>query len=167
MRCTVDGCGDEARFAYVWAWGDSGTCCDRHRFILGQQSRRLNRPVTVSPLDPGAPTPIRQDERISYHARILALQEELAELQARGLTLSESHNELVRQVRTLNAQKTTAESELQAHRERVAELAQDLAKAQKAAGQARAEVDRLNTRLAAYDLDSSFLDTVHVPPQAG
>jgi predicted Rossmann fold nucleotide-binding protein DprA/Smf involved in DNA uptake len=162
MQCTCQGCDQEARFSFVWAWGADGVCCERHRFILGQQARSLKRACTIAPLDPGAPKPIGRDERVAFHAKVLALEEELQELQARGLTLTESHQELSRQLRTATAQKRTVEAELEAHRERVAELGQELAKAQQAAARANADVDRLSARLAAYEVESPF-DPAHTP----
>lgn len=164
MNCSFEGCTGEALFGYVWAWGDSGVCCERHRFILGQQSQRLGRAVTITSLDPGAPKPVTRDERIGYQARILALEEELQDVHARGLTLHEHGTELGRQLRTLTAQNQTLESELQAHRERVAGLDQELADTRTAHAKAGAEVLRLERLLAAYELpDIAPLDSPPAP----
>lgn len=162
MKCSFEGCTGEAQFGYVWAWGDSGVCCERHRFILGQQAQRLGRAVTITSLDPGAPKPTTRDERVGYQARILALEEELQDVHARGLTLHEHATELGRQMRILTAQNQTLESELQAHRERVAGLDQELLATRTAQDKYRAEVLRLERLLEAYELPD--LATLDVPP---
>lgn len=163
MQCS---CGAEARFAFVWAWGDSGVCCERCRFVMGQQSARLGRGVTITPLDPGAPKPVTRDERIGYQARVLALETELQELQGRGMTLSEGVNELQRQLRTALAQKASVESELQVHRERVADLSAQLAASQSGFAAARANEERLTRRLALYEVDGDPLPDLDNRPLA-
>lgn len=164
MNCSFDGCTEEALFSYVWAWGENGVCCERHRFILGQQSQRLQRAVTITPLDPGAPKPVTRDERIGYHARVMALEAELQEVQGRGATLSEGVSELKRQLRTSEAQKAALESELQSHRERVADLSGNLAASQQAAAKAQGEVERLTRRLAIYEVDGDPLPDLDMQP---
>jgi septal ring factor EnvC (AmiA/AmiB activator) len=165
MRCSFESCEQEAMFSYVWAWGENGVCCERHRFILGQQSQRLARPVTVTPLDPGAPAPLRTDERIGFHARAMALQEELHEVQARSMKLHEGNEDLARQLRTMSAQKAVLESELQEHRERVGDLSNELVKSQQAAAAAGSELERLRVRLSHYEMPGTFppLDPEPVP----
>lgn len=164
MQCCFDGCDSQALFSFVWAWGDNGVCCERHRFILGQQSQRLARAVTITPLDPGAPKPVTRDERIGYHARVMALEAELQELQGRGATLSEGVSELKRQLRTSEAQRAALESELQAHRERVEALSGSLAASEQAAGKAQGEVERLARRLALYEVDGDPLPDLDTRP---
>lgn len=154
MNCSCEGCADKAVYSFVWAWGHHGVCCERHRFIMTQQSQRLNRALTITLLEPGAPEAVTRDERVTYNARILALQEELNELRGRASTVSESHAELTRQLRTVTAQKALLEGDLQEHRERVASLTESLASGEQWAAKARSELERLTKRLQAYDLAS-------------
>ena len=151
MNCKC-GCNGQALYSYVWDWGESGVCCESLRFILNQKAARLNRRCTITPLDPGAPSPITRDERVVYNARILALQDELTETQARALTVSEAHREVCAQLQTTVSQYEILRSELEGHRTREAALAQALTDAEKAQTTAQAEVERLTARLAAYEL---------------
>jgi len=80
-HCTAqEGCTNEAVATFTWPWGDNGVVCQQHQVLLHQQAHNLKRQVFVTPMQPGAPTPVTREERIAAHATALALTEENAEL---------------------------------------------------------------------------------------
>ena len=149
MQCKC-GCGGQALYSYVWAWGETGVACEALRFRLGQMAQRLNRQVTVTPLEPGAEPPVTRDERIAAQSRILALQAEIEELQARSLTMGSSIDELRRQLNTAEAQRAALSDEATTLRQTVGYLRTSLETSEQAHASERAEVDRLRQRLVAY-----------------
>ena len=136
-------CEKEATASYVWDWGETGLACPEHQVILRQQAARLHRGVSISPLQPGAPTPITRDERIASKARIMALEEEIAECQARGLELYRAHEAVQAQLRTETAKRTALELELQTQRARVDELLEQVGLARQDAARENDELQRL------------------------
>ena len=105
MICNMqDGCQNEPIISYVWPWGEQGCACATHAPLLQQLEKNTKRKVQVASITPGAPTPITRDERTAAAAKRIALEEENAELRARGVELHRAHQEAVAQLRTARAQ---------------------------------------------------------------
>jgi hypothetical protein len=101
--CDVDGCTEPATASYVWAWGATGVCCARHQFILQQRARNLKRTIQFMPLVAGAPPAISRDERVQFHAQILAAEDELRDAKGRTSALYEQNQQLVGEIKRLQA----------------------------------------------------------------
>jgi hypothetical protein len=90
-------CGSPATFAYLWEWGEKGTCCAVHAQLLQQIAGQINRQVSIYPLQPAAAPALTRDERTQLWARNKVLEEELEEAKARGLELYRVNGQLVSQ----------------------------------------------------------------------
>lgn len=108
-----------ATHAYVWAWGEKGTCCALHATLLQQTAETLQRSVAIHPLPTTAPVILTRDERVRLQAESLILREELEEAKGRGLELYRVNTQLQQQVQThtvrereLRAQIKDAEAEV-------------------------------------------------------
>lgn len=105
MICNMqDGCQNEPIISYVWPWGEQGCACATHAPLLQQLEKNTKRKVQVASITPGAPTPITRDERTAAAAKRIALEEENAELRARGVELYKANQDLTQQLRTARAQ---------------------------------------------------------------
>ena len=129
MKCTMThDCHEPAVASYVWPWGEEGLCCATHRPLLAQVEKNTKRRVSLAMLNPGAPLPMTHDERVAHHAQRLALEEELSEARARGVELHKAHQDLVRQLRTAQAQIGTLEAAAKVSDGNRAELERELAR---------------------------------------
>jgi hypothetical protein len=138
-------CDQPAVSTYLWDWGQAGACCPRHQFELAQRQKPLKRQVRFSALSPNAPPPIARDERVQFHARILAAEDELQEAKGRTSALYEQKQalagETVRLGRLLSEQERRV-SELQGE---LAHVGGERDRALQELSTARDEVVRLQT----------------------
>lgn len=95
MDCTVENCEESATHRFVWAWGEEGACCDRHRAELEGKSQQLGRSISFSAAsDTDRPPPGRKPynpptlQRLDPELGKLRLQ--LAEAQAQIATLEQT-----------------------------------------------------------------------------
>jgi hypothetical protein len=73
--------------SYTWPWGEHGTCCAAHEVEIRQRGEALQRTPSITSLAASMPQPITLEERQGWHARLLALEEELGACRERGLGL--------------------------------------------------------------------------------
>src|SRR3569623_1050334 len=143
MRC--EDCDNEARFTFVWPWGQQGKVCDVHRVTSNQKSvQELDRgQLNFPPIDPNRPVELTRDERTQLRAGILARDDELNDLNARVGTLVKANSELVDEVRRLRSLNAHAEEELKAARDNTQRAIEARDKARADCGAAIVERDRL------------------------
>lgn len=142
-RCFVDGCTNTPVASYTWPWGETGLVCATHTVNLRQMEKNLKRQVTITPLQPGEPTPITRDERIASKARIMALEEELDEARSRGMDLYRQHEDLQRKLKVALAQTAAVDAELKSVVEERDDLRRLLGEAQLAAARENDELQQL------------------------
>lgn len=158
-------CQDIPVALYSWPWGESGACCQRHQFILGQRSQALGQAVTISPLNVPA-APMTRDERTQMHAQILTLTDEVGELKNRAAELYNDNVKLQQEGRRLLARSNELDDQLRAANVRYGELqdAHDDMTAER--DDLRAELER--TKLLVQPLRSAITspatDTNQPPP---
>lgn len=112
-RANADGskCNEAAIFSYVWEWGEKGACCSKHQFLQNQISGQIGRAVQFAPIVPVGPAPITRDERTRLKGEVYALEEELKDVQQRGLEMYRENERLARQAQAATVR--GRESELQ------------------------------------------------------
>jgi len=108
--CSV--CGEPAIAAYVWDWGDSGFVCSVHQVGLHQQSRSLKRGVQITALTPGQPSEMTRKERIESYARVMAADDEVAEVKERNAKLFHANQALTKEVGRCTTQLAQAEQQI-------------------------------------------------------
>lgn len=131
--CDREGCKNAATFAYFFDWGEQGICCSEHATLLQQSAANVQRGVQLTPLAK-VPTPMTRDERITHHATVLTLQEELKQAQERGLELYRANQQLLADKKLLQLR----------DREQHAQLEE----AHKANARLQAEIERRDTENA-------------------
>jgi hypothetical protein len=121
-QCFYEGCKETPVATYVWPWGETGLTCAQHQIVLRQKASQLNRDVVITPMQPGAPTPMTRDERITSQARILTLEAELEEARTRGVEMYRSNEQLTAQLRVEQAKTAELDAALTAATNRYDEL---------------------------------------------
>jgi hypothetical protein len=120
--CTVDDCHEPAVAGYQWDWGERGTCCAKHQFLLRQKQPTIGRGLQFAVL-PGATTSaLTRDERTRMHAMILTLEDELRDAKARGLELYQSNTKLAEESRRLAARNRELEGQVKDGRAELQQL---------------------------------------------
>lgn len=76
-----------AVWSYSWEWGENGVCSSESRNLLEQTARNLKRRISFAPLINLGEPPLERTERASLKGSIYALEEEIAELKARGVAM--------------------------------------------------------------------------------
>lgn len=142
-RCFVDGCTNTPVASYTWPWGETGLVCATHTVNLRQMEKNLRRQVTITPLQPGDPSPITRDERIASKARILALEEECEELRKRGMDLYRQHEAVKDQLRVALANTAAVDAELRSVSTERDDLRRLLGEAERAAAMENDELQQL------------------------
>lgn len=143
MKCYVEGCDHPPVASYTWPWGETGLVCALHHVNLRQMEKNLKRQVTITPLQPGEPTPITRDERIASKARTLALEEECEELRKRGMELYRQHEALKEQLRVALANTAAVDAELRHAVHERDQLRELLGEAERAAARENDELQQL------------------------
>jgi hypothetical protein len=114
-------CNEPAVARYRWPWGDEGTCCATHQFLLNQKAGNLSQTCQFSPINPPLP-PLGRDERTQLHAARLAAEDELREVQARGRQLHEQCEKRGAELIAKHARVQTLEGLVKATEERLARV---------------------------------------------
>ncbi len=144
MLCTEEGCSNEAEFSYIWPWGAQGACCGSHRTHLMQRAQQqLDTNIQFTVLDPGKPMPVSRDERAQLRAKIIVLEEDVAERDRRIALHVKNGGEQVEEMRRLRGLVTRLEQELAEAKETVDTALRDRDDARTQAGLAIQERDRL------------------------
>lgn len=137
-------CSHQATHAYLWDWGETGTCCPEHITVLKQISETLGRGVTFTPLDPHAPRVMQRDERVQLNARILAAESELADAKTRGLEMHQQLAQIAQQAQAATLRLSATQSELSDARTRIDQLETELLKTAGRAAELQDERNRLS-----------------------
>ena len=149
MICNLsDNCQNPPTISYVWPWGEQGCACATHAPLLAQTERNTKRKVQIASLTPGAAPRLTRDERVAHHAKVLALEEELAESRARGAELHRAHEDVVRQLRTEKAKREAVEAEFAAAATRKDEIEHSLYEMRNDRDRTLEEVRRLESQAA-------------------
>jgi hypothetical protein len=99
-KCDAPDCDKDAVWIYTWAWGDTGNCCATHGMLHQQKAKNLKRSVTLAALPAVAAPALTRDERVGFHARILAAEDELQEAKGRTAQLYEQNQVLSSELAT-------------------------------------------------------------------
>jgi hypothetical protein len=99
-KCDAADCDKDAVWIYTWAWGDTGHCCAIHGMLHQQKAKNLKRSVTLAALPNIAAPALTRDERVGFHARILAAEDELQEAKGRTAQLYEQNQVLSSELAT-------------------------------------------------------------------
>jgi hypothetical protein len=139
-------CGKPSVFAYLWDWGERGTCCAEHATLLQQIATQINRTVTLHPLlSAPVAAPLTRDERTTLKAAVLVIEEELEEVKSRGLELYRLNNELLKTNNMLTVREREARAQLKDREGEVLHLRGELESRDAEHGELVLEVERLRT----------------------
>jgi regulator of replication initiation timing len=136
-------CGEPAVFSFVWPWGQSGYCCANHAVVLRHRSQALEREIQLLPLRPGAPSPVTQDERVTWHAKLLAAEDQIVEVKTRNLRLFDANETLTAEVKRLTVEATELRSQLADARAEADQLTSEKMQALKQLAETNHELARL------------------------
>jgi hypothetical protein len=138
-------CDKPAVYAYLWDWGERGTCCDLHAILLQQVGTQISRTVQLHPLAPPGNQPVTRDERVKLQAHALVLEAELEDVKTRGLELYRLNNELLKTNNMLTVREREAKAQLKDSQLEVAQLKDAVAARDAEHGGLVLEVERLRT----------------------
>lgn len=155
--CSQDGCDEPAVCEYEWDWGERGTCCVRHRFVLSQTARNLKRNITFHPIQGADVKPLERTERTQLIAEKLSAEAELAEAKSRGLTLFKSNSALADQLRAAMARQRALEESVAVLEERLTSVTEQRDVLHADLADANDELQKLRT----------FVDTAGDTPRSG
>jgi NAD(P)H-flavin reductase len=113
-RANADGskCSEPAQFTYFWEWGEKGVCCAQHQFLQTQIASQIGRNVQFTPIVAAGPVAMTRDERTRLKGEVYALEEELKDVQARGLALYRENELLARQAQAATVRGRETELQL-------------------------------------------------------
>jgi hypothetical protein len=157
--CDRKGCVEIATLTYMFDWGENGKCCQKHSFVLRQAAEQTQRGVQISPLVAAAPAPLTRDERTRLKAETYALEAEIEDVKARGLTLYNENGKLARQAQAATVRGAETETQLREANVEIERLRAELEKRDADHGNLVDEVGRLRT-LSSFtqDTDHSRVD---------
>lgn len=119
--CDRESCGKAATWAYSFDWGEKGKCCDEHATLLQQISQQVGRGIVLMPLAQ-VPTPMTRDERITHHATVMTLHEELQQAKDRGLELYRANQQLLADKKLLQLRDREQHAQLEEAHKAIARL---------------------------------------------
>jgi hypothetical protein len=154
-KLTGEACGEPATASYMWGWGETGTCCARHQFLLAQLAKPLKRQIQFSALAPSRPAPMLRDERVQLHAQRLAAEEELAESKANYLTLYDQKEALRKELASKAALVSHHEATIKDQNRELAHLREDLEEVVSRLGGAMQELTELRALADALEAKPS------------
>ena len=146
MLCTEEVCKEEALYTYIWPWGQDGACCSLHRLQLQQkatQQLNLELGLNFTAIDPGRPVAVSRDERAQLRAKIIVLEDDNRDANARISQLTTAGAELVEEVRRMRAIGSRLQEELNDANARAEQAERERDDARASAGLAIQEKDRL------------------------
>lgn len=136
-------CGEPALFSFTWDWGESGYVCAVHAVTLRHRQQALGRECHFVALRPGAPTAVTQDERVTWHAKLLAAEDQIVEVKTRNLRLFDANETLTAEVKRLTVEATELRSQLADARAEADQLTSEKMQALKQLAETNHELARL------------------------
>lgn len=156
--CGADGCSEPALYGYAWEWGETGVCCEKHRFLLQQAARNIKRSINFHPLAPMAPKPMTRDERTKLQAAVLVLQEELKEAKVRGGELYSTNTQLAAEVQRLTVRDREARAQVRDAAVELKAMSEELDRRTAEFGELSAEVQRLRALVPGSESRDAFAE---------
>ncbi len=145
MQCTVDKCEREARYTFIWPWGEAGACCQEHVIVVQQKAKAARGKygqVSFTALDPDRPREITRDERVALHTRALVAESETKDAQLRATKFFELNTKLGEELRAARARVAQYEANDKEQRRTIEALVVERDAALVALDKAREEAQR-------------------------
>lgn len=136
-------CGVPAVASYRFDWGQTGGCCPEHQIVRRQQADATNRTVQFVPVGAFEVPQVTSEERIQYHAKVLAAEDERDEAKKRAAEIYQRNTLLAEEVRVMSARAAKAEAASVELRDKLKEVTAERDTAWADAMEAQEEIARL------------------------